>query len=42
MTVAAILIGAGIILLVAGIKGLSVWSVVLARPAASNSKGLLQ
>lgn len=42
MTVAAILIAAGIILLVAGIKGLSVWSVLLAKPAASTSGSLLQ
>lgn len=42
MTVAALLIGFGIILLVAGIKGLSVWSVLLAKPQPSRSGGLLQ
>lgn len=42
MTVAALLIGFGVILLVAGIKGLSVWSVLLAKPAQSTSGSLLQ
>ena len=42
MTVAALLIAAGIILLIAGIKGYSVWGLVTGKPVAAPSGSLIQ